>query len=318
MTAAAIKIVLGLIGLAVGGDVLVRGAVGLAERLRVSALMTGLVLVGFGTSTPELVTSINAILKDSPAIALGNVIGSNIANILLILGLAALIVPLSASREALKRDGPMMAVAAIACLLVTQFSAFGRLTGVLFVAILVAYLVYTYFLERRVYDQQAALHAAETALARPASKSLWLSLSFAVGGIGIVIVGASLTVDGSLTIARALGVSELVIGLTIVAVGTSLPELATSVVAAVKKQTDIAVGNVIGSNIFNMLGILGVSALVRPFDVPGETVRYDAWIMIAATALLLAIVWARSHLNRISGAVFLLFYAVYMVFLAMR
>lgn len=313
-----VQVVAGLVLLALGGDALVRGAVGIAEKLRVSSLLTGLVLVGFGTSTPELVTSISAIMKDSPAIAVGNVVGSNIANILLILGVAALIMPLPAERKALRRDGPMLAIAALACLLVTEFWAFGRLTGALFVAGLVAYVVYTYRVERRVHDAQAALHDAEAAQVRPLSHNLPLSLAFALGGIGLVIFGANLMVDGSIVLARAMGVSELVIGLTIVAVGTSLPELATSVVAALKKETDIAVGNIVGSNIFNVLGILGVAALVQPFDLPGAEVRQDVWIMIAVTALLLLIVWTRGRLSRLAGFGFLLLYAGYIAFLGLR
>ena len=315
---ASLQIILGLLGLAGGGDILVRGAVGIARKLKVSPLLTGLVLVGFGTSTPELVTSVNAILKGSPAIAVGNVVGSNIANILFILGLAALITPLTAEHKALKRDGPMMALAALACLFVTQFWAFGRLTGALFVTILTAYVLYVYRVERRVYDAQAALHQAEAELLPPSSRSLWVDLLFAAGGIALLIFGANMLVDGALVTARAMGVSELVIGLTIVAVGTSLPELATSIAAALKKHFDIALGNIVGSNIFNILGILGVTALVRPFDVPEETVRVDVWIMLAVTALLLAAVWRGGRLGRATGLGFMLLYGAYIALLMLR
>ena len=295
-----------------------RGAVGVAERLKISALVTGLVLVGFGTSTPELVTSVNAVLKDVPAIAVGNAVGSNIANILLILGVAALIMPLPAARQSLKRDGPMMAFAAVACLFVTQFYAFGTVTGVAFVVALITYIVRTYRVERREFDSQAALHVAEAARADPRGRALPASLLLAVSGIALVIVGADLMVDGSVVVARALGVSDLVIGLTIVAIGTSLPELATSVTAALKREADIAVGNVLGSNIFNMLGILGITALVRPFDVPANLVRYDVWIMMVVTALLLAIAWRRGRIERGAAIVFLLLYAGYIAFLGLR
>ena len=308
----------GLALLALGGDVLVRGAVGVAEKLRVSPLLTGLVLVGFGTSTPELVTSLNAAMKDSPAIAVGNVVGSNIANILLILGLAAVIAPVAADRRALKRDGPMLALATLLCTGAALTGNINRPIGVIFLALLLGYILFTYTRERRVYDAQAALHARETELAQPHTHRWLTSLALSAGGIARVILGAEWMVDGSMAIARAAGVPEVVLGLTIVAVGTSLPELATSVIAAIKRQADIALGNIVGSNIFNILGILGVTALIQPFRLPTGLVTQDVWIMVAATALLLWLVAKNAGLGRGPGVLFLALYAAYLALLGVR
>jgi len=315
---AGLQIVIGLVLLVIGGDALVRGAVGAARRLRVSPLVTGLVLVGFGTSTPELVTSVNAVLKDSAGIAVGNVVGSNIANILLILGLAAVITPLRAEPKAFWRDGPMLGLATLIGCGVMLYGAYNTFIGAVFLVLLASYIVFTYVKERQSFDAQAALHVNEAELATPGPGSLWLSLLMAGAGIALVILGADWMVAGSITIARLLNIPETIIGLTIVAVGTSLPELVTSVVAAVRKESDIAFGNIVGSNIFNILGILGVTALIKPFAVPQNRLTYDAWIMLAVTALLLLLALARGRLSRIEGGFFLLLYGAYLAFLTVR
>ncbi|MBO6754990.1 MAG: calcium/sodium antiporter [Roseibium sp.] len=315
---AAMQILVGLIFLGVGGDALVRGAVGAAERLKISPLVTGLVLVGFGTSTPELVTSLSAVLQGSSGIAIGNVIGSNIANILLILGLTAAITPICAEPRAFKRDAPMLAIATGACVVFALNGEFGRLTGVVFLAILLAYVGFTYVKERGEFDRQAKLHVEATELVAVRPRALWLSTLIAAGGVALVIFGANWMVSGSISIARTLGVSETVIGLTIVAIGTSLPELATSVIAALRKQTDIAFGNIIGSNIFNTLGIIGVAAAVAPITVPPKVLTYDLWLLVAVTALLLYFAFTEARLSRREGAVFLVLYTAYLGFLALR
>lgn len=315
---ATVQIILGLICLGLGGDALVRGAVGAANRLKISPLVTGLVLVGFGTSIPELVTSLKAALSGSPGIAVGNVVGSNIANVLLILGLTALIFPITTQPKALKRDGPVLAIATAACVGFGLAGAFGRVSGALFVAALIAYLVFTYKTDSKRGDAQAQLHEQESELIAPASRSLALSLLVAFAGIAIVILGANWMIEGSTAIARQFGVSETIIGLTIVAVGTSLPELAASIVAAFRKQTDIALGNIIGSNIFNVFGILGMTSLAIPIEVPVNALVYDVWILAAVTALLLWAAHTDSRLSRREGGFFLILYAAYIAFLIFR
>ena len=301
-------IAVGLVLLVLGGDVLVRGAVGLATRLGVSPLMIGLTVVGFGTSMPELVTSLQATFAGAPGIALGNVIGSNTANILLILGLAALIRAFPVDRSAFRRDGVAMALAALVALALTQFGGIGRLAGGALVGALAVYLVMAYRLER-------GPQAPETT--EPAQGTLSKSLFTALAGIALTIAGARLLVDGATDLARAWGVSEAVIGLTLVAIGTSLPELVTSVIAAVKGRSDIALGNVLGSNIYNILGILGITALARPIPVDPQIAGFDAWVMVAATLALLAMMRSGWRISRSEGALMLAAYAGYIGWLGL-
>jgi cation:H+ antiporter len=308
----------GLAMLGVGGDVMVRGAVGIAQRLRVSPMFTGLVLVGFGTSTPELVTSLSAALKGSPGIAVGNVLGSNIANTLLILGLTAIVLPIPADRRSFQRDAPMLAIATLACVGFALLGSMGRLVGGVFLLLLSAYLVYTYRMESRGRDAPAELHALQGALLHVPYRKAGTSVVLAAGGLAGVLVGAHLLVQSSIDIARSLGIPETVIGLTIVAVGTSLPELATSMAAVFKRQTDIALGNIIGSNIFNILGILGLTALVAPFTIPHSLLVYDIWVLLGVTGLLLTFALTTAHITRGEGVVFLLLYAAYLAFLTAR
>jgi cation:H+ antiporter len=281
-------IAVGLVLLTSGGELLVRGSVSLARRLGVSPLLIGLTLVGVGTSTPELITSLHAALIGSPGIAVGNVVGSNIANILLILGLTAFIRPLARRPAAFYRDGSVLAGATLACAVAALGGTLGREPGAMFLVVLIAYVALTYLRERRAPDASAALHEHEADLAEPTPKSLWLAPAFAVGGIALTILGARLLVSGAIGFAAAAGVSETGIGLTVVAVGTSLPELVTSAMAVLRRQGDVAVGNIVGSNIYNLLGILGLTALVQPLTVPEQILRLDLWIMLAVTALLIA------------------------------
>jgi len=307
---------LGLSLLGAGGDLLVRGAVGIAEVLKVSPLFTGLVLVGFGTSMPELVTSLTAALQGSPGIAIGNVVGSNIANSLLILGVTALIVPIPADPQSFRRDAPMLALATVVCLVVVETGQIGRISGTLFLVLLGAYLAYTYRAENRRPDASALIHQQQGTLLRSAARRGGLSVLLAAAGLVGIIGGARLLVSSSIEIAGALGIPDSVIGLTVVAVGTSLPELATSVVAAIKRQTDIALGNIIGSNIFNILGILGVTVLVKPISIPQGVVVFDAWVLLGVTGLLLYYALTEACLSRSEGAVFLVLYATYVGLLA--
>ena len=290
----------------------------IAERLGISPLLIGLTLVGFGTSTPELVTSLQAAFSGSPGIAIGNVVGSNTANILLILGLTAMLTPIAVSRGTFRRDGLVLAVSTLACLGVVMAGALTRPVGGIFIAGLLAYVLFAYLQERKgslAAQAQTSMADVKAVTLPPAPGALVLNLGFVMGGLALTIVGARLLVHGAIELAGGLGVPETVIGLTIVAVGTSLPELITSVMAAFRRQADIAFGNTVGSNIYNVLGILGVTALVHPIPVPGSIAAVDIWVMLAATVVLFAVSITAWRIVRWEGAVMVLLYALYTGFL---
>lgn len=302
---------LGLVLLLAGGELLVRGAVASARAMGVSPLLIGLTLVGFGTSTPELVTSVTAALNGSPGIAVGNVVGSNTANILLILGVSAVIFPMAVDSKGFKRDAIVLSAAALACLAVVLHGRIGPLIGLAFIGSLLAYVIFVYLQEKRAPDEAAlvAEHRAEDARKGPGNMAL--SLLMAVGGIAITIFGARFLVDGSITLAKSFGISDTIIGLTIVAVGTSMPELVTSVMAALRKHADVAYGNIVGSNIFNVLFILGTTAVIQPIDIPAQIAVLDIWVMLAATALLVLFARTGITLQRWEGGVFVACYTAY-------
>jgi cation:H+ antiporter len=303
----------GLLGLVLGGGLLVNGAVAAATRLGVSPMVIGLTLVGFGTSTPELVTSIQAALAGAPGLALGNVVGSNIANILLILGVAACIRPIAVQSEALMRDGSIMALATLACAGLIAAHMIGPLTGALFLLTLLGYLGLTLHMGKRRSGGPDAVYAAEAEVVPPSDASplrigVWL-----VGGFALTLLSAQALVSGAVSLAQALGVSDAVIGVTIVAVGTSLPELITSITAARKGHADVAFGNVIGSNIFNILGILGATALLGPMQIPPSLAQFDIWVMVAATLALGVLAVTGWRITRTEGMVLLAGYGAYMM-----
>ncbi|MFN4023675.1 MAG: calcium/sodium antiporter [Hyphomonas sp.] len=311
----------GLVLLFVGGEGLVRGSVSVARKLNISELVIGLTLVGFGTSVPELVTSLQAVDRGAVGIAVGNVVGSNIANVLLVLALAAILSPIVIQRGAIGRDGMVMTgVTALLCGLL-WFDQFGRIVGFVLVALLIAYLAISLILDQRRQDAAAAMHAGEGEIVE-AQYGLVAGLLIAAAGLAGVVIGANLLVEGSVSLARSVGISETVIGLTIVAIGTSLPELATSVVAALRGRADVAFGNVIGSNIFNILGILGLTALIKPFSVRvgegagGEAVSLisgvDIITLVLSVALLMLFAFTARRITRWEGAVLLTGYCLYM------
>ncbi len=309
----ALELIVGGLLLFGGGEALVRGGVAAAARLGVSPLLIGLTLVGFGTSTPELVASLQAALIGAPGIAVGNVVGSNIANILLILGLAAVIFPIATTRGAFRRDGTMLLASAAALIVAAMTGVVGPPAGIVFLLLLAAYVVFTYRTERRRPDAGARMHAAEAEeFAGPAPMPLALGLALAAAGIAGVVLGAGLLVGAALTVAREAGLSEAVIGLTLVAVGTSLPELATSVMAALRRHADVAFGNIVGSNIFNALGIMGATALVTPIEVPRQFLVFDLWVMLGVSVLLVIFAATGLRLNRWEGGAFLALYALYL------
>ena len=298
-----IYVVAGLIGLFLGGEGLVRGSVGLARRMAISPLLIGLTVVGFGTSTPELLVSVEAAWRGVPDIAIGNIIGSNIANILLIVGLTCLVWPIRVSGATLKRDTAVMLAAAFALIPIFAGGEIGRLAGFLLVLGLVGYLTWAYLQPGDTPDDDA----------EAAPSSALLSALWVVGGLVALMFGARFLVDGSVSIARSFGISEAFIGLTIVAVGTSLPELATSIIAALRKQSEIAIGNIVGSNIFNVLGILGITALISPVPVAERFLSFDLPIMIAASLTLTGLLLTRKIIGRGIGVASLALYAVYIV-----
>lgn len=309
-----VQLFIGLVLLLGGGEALVKGSVVVARRLGVSPLLIGLTLVGFGTSTPELVASLRAALIGSPGIAIGNVVGSNVANILLILGLSAVIVPLAPTKEAFRRDGAVLIGASMLMLAVVLLGRIGRETGLVFLGLLAAYTVYTYFTERRTHGAAARVHEAEAEQAMPRRElPLWAGVLLATGGIAAVVLGANLLIVAAVEIARAAGLSEVVIGLTLVAVGTSLPELATSVMAAARRHGDVAFGNIVGSNIFNILGIAGVTAVVTPIPVPPEIATLDVWVMLAAALFLVLFAATGWRVQRWEGGALLGAYAAYLL-----
>lgn len=317
-------LIIGLVLLAAGGEFLVRGAVGIAERFGVSPLLIGLTLVGFGTSTPELVTSVQAAWINSPGIAVGNIVGSSLANILLILGLSALIFPIPVQSGALRRDGVMVVATAALFTGVGFFWVLDRMVGAVFVSLLIAYILYAYLQERDHAAGTAAKAKADAfavahqgapvqASGSPATGTGGLIVAAAMlfGGLALVIYGGSLLVGASVGIARSFGISETVIGLTIVAVGTSMPEFITSVIASLKRQSDVALGNILGSNIYNILGIGGVTALIAPTVVPPEIARFDNLVMLAVSAALLALAYTGMKLDRREGALLVAGYVAY-------
>lgn len=309
---AVVLVIIGLAGLVVGGELLVRGAVSAAKSFGISPMVIGLTLVGFGTSTPELVTSLQAALSGSSGIAIGNVVGSNIGNVLLILGIASLIAPVAVDPKAFKRDGSVMVLATILCLCVVLWGDVSRWAGIAFLSSLAAYLGWTLWSEKRSGGTPAAaVYEGEAGTVPGPDYALGLSICIAVAGLVITILGARFLVSGSVTIAQAAGLSEAVIGLTIVAIGTSMPELVTSIIAVRKGQGEIALGNILGSNIFNILGILGITAIVQPMAVPSQIIELDIWVMCAAALILLFCARTSWTLSRLEGGVLLLAYLAY-------
>lgn len=296
-------ILLSLLLLFVGAEGLVRGSASVALRAGLSPLMVGLTIVAFGTSSPELVVSFKAGLAGQGDIALGNVVGSNSFNIGFILGLTALICPIPVHRQIIRMDAPIALGVAFLPLLFLANGRLDRIEAAFLFAGIVAYTLFSYRMARN--------ETADAGEVPPPSGKLWKDLLYIVGGLLILVLGSRLLVDHSIALARGLGVSEAVIGLTIIAAGTSMPELATSLVAAIRKQPDIAVGNVIGSNIFNILGILGISGLVSPLASGGIRIT-DHVCMILFSLLLLPILYTGRKLIRIEGAFLLALYCGYL------
>lgn len=325
---------LGLVILLLAGDSLVRGAVNLSLRLGVPALIVSLTIVAFGTSAPELLISVQAVLGNAPGLALGNVVGSNIANVLLVLGLPALLTGLHTADCDTRRDFVSMVLASVLFVVLAATGSFGATEGLVLLAGLALMLTFAFRDAMAHRREMKAAHAAAEASGLAAAEAAgnddddeeeiegadphmawWKVILFLVLGLIGLPIGADLLVDAATSIARDYGVSETVIGLTLVAVGTSLPELATSVMAALRKQADVALGNVIGSNMFNLLAIIGVASLVGPIPVDPGMMRFDLWVMLATSLLLTPFVFRGWRMGRLWGIVFVGLYAAYILML---
>lgn len=311
--------VAGLAFLIIGAEVLVRGASRLAAALGISPLVIGLTVVAFGTSSPELAVSIKAALSDQASIALGNVVGSNIFNVLFILGLSAIIVPLVVSRQLIRLDVPLMIALSALVLVVSLDGGLSRVDGFLLVVGLVAYVGFLIYQSRRENaaptDEFADAYAPEAAHGGSRAKNIGL----VVVGLALLVLGSQWLVDSAVAFAQVLGVSELIIGLTIVAAGTSMPEVVTSVIAAVRGERDIAVGNVVGSNIFNIMGVLGLASVIAPtgIDVLPALVGFDLPVMIAVAFACLPIFFTGGVISRVEGAFLLVYYVAYTLYLVL-
>ncbi len=305
-----ILFIIGLIFLAVGGDKMVSGAVSLAQKIGVSTLLIGIVLVGFGTSTPELVASILAGLKGAPDIVVGNVIGSNIANILLVLGVAGLLCPLKIDKKMFRRDGIFLLLTLFFLGFCCWIGMINYLMGLAFVGVILFYICYAYFSESQ---DKKAVKEMQKELSTQSNDTLLKSCIYAFGGIASVLLGAKLMVDSAIEISRSLGISEAIIGLTVVSVGTSLPELITSIVASIKKENSVAFGNVVGSNIFNVFMILGVVSMI--VLTPISSAMLNSFYIMVAVTLLLMFFGYRGKITRIDGLICLILYGGYVAWL---
>ncbi len=306
---AAALIFAGLVLLLVGAETMIRGAVAISRRLNISPHVIGLTVIAFGTSAPELFVSLKAALLGSPGIAIGNVIGSNIANILLMIGTVGVITPFVCGGAPLRRDGLVLIVGTVLFVAAGIHGVIERWHGGLMLMLLFAYLFYCYYEERKTTD---SIHSKEVEEFDELPEGLTRSIAYTVGGLLAVLFGAQLLVDGAIDVARIAGISETVIGITVVAVGTSLPELATTLVAALRRHSDVALGNIIGSNIFNTLGILGAVALVKPLQIPDEVMSVDLWFMMAVT---IGFVVLAIRLPAFSRPWAILFFAIYAMFI---
>lgn len=305
----------GILILLVSGDVLVRGAVGLSERLGIPAMIIGLTIVAFGTSAPELVVSLKAALAGSPGIAVGNIVGSNIANILLVLGLPSLIAVTSCNETDIERNALYVLGASILFIALSHLGPLAVWHGAILLTLMIMYLVET--------GRRANNHRNGTAT--PGARDIeeidgvtgvphgWpVAAALVVAGLAGLPVGAHITVEAARILALDWGVSEAAVGLTIVALGTSLPELVTSLVAAWRRHCGLALGNVLGSNMFNILAIMGVTAIVTPVEVPGQVLDFDLWVMLAATLVIMPFAILRRTVTRLPALAFVVAYVAYM------
>ncbi|MBS3957287.1 MAG: calcium/sodium antiporter [Clostridiales bacterium] len=305
----------GCVLLFAGGEWLVRGAVSLSRRAGISPLLIGMTVVAFCTSAPELVVSLEAAARGQVDLSVGNVVGSNIANILFIIGLSALVTPIVMKPAAIRRDLTVMLGATAVLIGLSLIGVIERWHGGIMVGALITFVWYSYWKELSGDTPAAELYIAEAEEFSGVTKRTWLALLELVVGLAALIAGSQMLVTGAGEIARSFGVAEAIIGLTLVALGTSLPELATSLVAAARGHAEVAVGNVVGSNIFNILGILGVTAMTRSLAVAPGMVSFDVWVMLAAAVALVPLLLWRGRIGRLAGVALIGSYVAYVAVL---
>lgn len=317
---AAGMVIAGIALLGFGADVLVRGAVTIAQAAKISAAVIGLTIVSMGTSLPELTVSVAAALRGSPDLSMGNVVGSNIFNIGVVLGVSALILPMRVHSSAVKMEWPFLFVASFLLLLLARDGALDRLEGGFFVMSIALFTVYAVIIGRAAVgaeeEEDLTQQVSELTVA-PGKLTLGTGLGLIVVGIVVLLTGGELLVRGAIELARAFGMTERLIGLTVVAAGTGAPEVATSIVAARRGQSEIALGNVIGSNIFNILAILGIAATITPMAVAPEILDSDLLWMLGITFVLLPMMWTQTVVSRVQGALLMLIYGTYVTLLAL-
>jgi cation:H+ antiporter len=322
MISSVFLVILGLILLVAGGELLLRGAVTLATIARVTPAVIGLTVVAAGTSVPELAVSLIAALRGNQAVAIGNIVGSNIFNITIILGLAALIRPLAITGNTIRLEYPVLALVSLLFIVVCHDGSLGRLDGILFIAV---YIGFTAYLVRLVRKQMSTTELSElvvevkelTQASGPRPNAM-IAVGLLAAGVGLLVGGAHATVTGAVELGRLWGMSERLIGLTIVAVGTGLPEVVTSLVSSIRGRDDVAIGNVIGSNLFNILGTLGISGLIHPLSISKEIIGSDNWWMFGLTLLLFPIIFSGRRIARWEGALLLACYGIYLTVLLGR
>ncbi|MEM7108007.1 MAG: calcium/sodium antiporter [Bacteroidota bacterium] len=307
-----ILLIVGLFILILGGDFLVRGASNIALRAHISPLVVGLTIVAFGTSAPELLISVKAAISGSPDMTMGNVIGSNICNLALVLGVTALIGVIKVQPDSIKIDWPVTMGSSLLLYFVIKGdeAIISTYEGIFFVVLLA---VYTFLIIRKSRRENKAIRDLEDELSIPNRKGrgVWKDVLFMLAGLAGLYYGSDWFVGGAKELALYLGVSERVIGITVLALGTSLPELVTAIVASIKKETDLALGNLMGSNIFNILSILGITSIIQDIHVSETIINHDVTIMLAITLLILPLMLYKRSLGRLSGAILLLTYIVY-------
>ncbi len=306
-----LQIIAGFLLLMGGAEVLVRGSVAVARSFGISTLVIGMTVVALGTSAPELIVALQAALSGAEAMAVGNVVGSNIANVLLVLGVAGMIRPIMVKPRGFYGDSIVLVGGSLLFAGLCWRGVIGLGSGLLLLAAFLAFGAYSYWRETRGHDPAADTIALEVEEMGGLPRSVWAAWLMVAGGLGVLLYGADILVEGGVAVARAAGVSDEVIGLTLIALGTSLPELAASAVAAWRGHVDVALGNVFGSNLFNILGIAGIVAVVAPLPVPPQIAVFDLWVMLATTALLIPFLMSGWRLNRGEAGVLVTLYGAY-------
>lgn len=304
-------IAIGFVLLLGGAEFLVKGSVGIARKFGISPLVIGMTVVALGTSAPEFVVSLDAALDGAAGIATGNIIGSNIANILLILGVTAMIRPIEGDPDAVLRDGMILLFCTSVFTFLCWFGVLDFTSGMIMFAMFIMFLAYSYWREAHGQDPGVAEIHEHEGEEIEAPENVWGMLGLTLGGMAAVVYGAELLVTGGTEVARTYGISEEVIGLTMIAIGTSLPELAASGMAAIRGHTEVALGNVIGSNLFNILGVLGAVAMIHPLPVAQQLLDFDLWVMMGATILLIPFMVSHWRLSRLEGMFFAGAYCAY-------